>query len=249
MSISCVVCKGSSQCSRCEIKQLKNIIEKQNYELSYLRKGSNPQLVLKDDYSKYFEIDNKFLPIKYYGEMTDYGFLTITFDPKRFGLFNSPAAEKNYIFKQLINSINNNNILQLTGCFEYQKNGTTHAHLIIKTHYNSKQIEDLFTPHFTDDPKNKYAIKCYPLQKEKCEAYLQKESTEYYRYDKHLNDLDEAEPFSDCKSKCMATVNDLIKIIKMRKASNDVELEKLANRLLKKYELDLTPKQLLFQSI
>lgn len=249
MSTSCVVCKGSSQCQRCQIKDLKKIIEKQEYELQYLRKGSNHQLKLNNDYSQYFETDNKFLPIKYYGEMKDYQFLTITFDPNKFGIFNQPSDEQNYIFCYLKRAIMTSIapkpsfITQLTGCFEYQKNGTTHAHIIIKSDYTTKQVEDFFRPFFTDDPKNKYAIKSYLLQKEKCETYLQKESTEFFRYDKHFNDLEDAEAFDDCKSKCIATIEDVLNIIKQREAFQRVENSKLFNRLLKAYKL---PQQSLY---
>jgi len=241
MPTSCVVCKHSSQCQRCQIKDLKDIIQKQNYELSYLRKESNPQLKIQIDYSTNFETDNKFLPIKYYGEMIDYGFLTITFDPNKFGLFNQPSDEKNYIFKKLYKSITDQYINQLTGCFEFQKNGTVHAHIIIKTTYKPKEIEDYFRPFFTDDPKNKYAIKSYLLQKEKCEAYLQKESEEFFRYDpvRGLDDgLEEASVFVDCTSKCMGTIMDIIKAATALDESNNHQIKTFVKRQLKRYEIN-----------
>ncbi len=116
--------------------------------------------------------------------MKDYQFLTITFDPNKFGYFNMREDEQNYIFYKLKLSIKDQLITQLTGCFEYQKRtGTTHAHMIIRTDKTPSEIEDYFRPHFTNDKKNKYAIKSYYLEQEKCEAYLQKESMEYYKYD------------------------------------------------------------------
>lgn len=237
MSTHCVVCKHSSQCYKCQIKDLKSTIEKLTYELSYLRKGSNSLLVLKDDYSKHFETDNKFLPINYYGEMSDYQFLTITFDPQKFGLFNQPKDEQNYIFKYLTKSINKGFIKQLTGCFEYQKNGTTHAHIIIHTNYKPKEIEDHFRPSFTDDLKNRYAIKCYPLQKEKCEAYLQKESTEYYRYDLSFDDMPEAGIFADCKSKCTATLKQIAQILEQYKKEQEINYKKFEKDIRKRYNI------------
>lgn len=248
MSTSCVVCKGTSQCQRCQIKDLKLKIEQQEYALQYFQKDSNQQLRLPKDYAHYFERDNKFLPIKYYGEMVDYHFLTITFDPNKFGIFNQHVDEQNYIFKYLHKSIDKQIVVQLTGCFEYQKNGTTHAHIILKSAQRDSEIEDFFRNYFTNDPKNKYAIKSYKLQKEKCETYLQKESTEYFRYDLTFDDdlMEQANPFADCKSKCVATVNDILNIIRHHEEIHKQEQLKLATRLIKKYGITTTAKELLY---
>jgi len=235
----CAICHLTTKCFKCQINDLQRIIEIQNYELEYLRKDSNAQLILKDDYTQHFEIDNKFLPIKYYGEMIDYAFLTITFDPNKFGIFNQRVDEQNYIFRTLHKSIKKEYIKQLTGCFEYQKNGTTHAHIIIKTEYNDSKIEDFFRPFYTDDPKNKYAIKCYRLQKEKCETYLQKESTEFFRYDLSFEDMDEPSPFIVDKIQLPTTLNDLINALVMFHNSSKHELKLLAKRLMKKYQIEV----------
>jgi len=240
MPTSCVVCRDSSQCQRCQIKDLKKQIETLSYALTYFQKESNQQLRLIKDYSTNFELDNKFLPIKYYGEMSDYGFLTITFDPNKFGLFNQPSDEKNYLFKSINKAIKDKYISQLTGCFELQKNGTVHAHLIIKSDYTNKQIEDYFRPFYTDDPRNRYAIKCYPLQKERCEAYLQKESEEYYRYDpvRGLDDgLEDPSQQEDCKSKCMGSLKDIFNALKIIDDSNRLTLLLFIKRLIKKYDI------------
>lgn len=163
---------------------LKNQLEILTNKLSYYNNESNKQLILKKNYSTQFETDNKYLPIVYYGQLVDYQFLTLTFDPDKFGCFNMKEDEQNYIFYTLSKAIKDRKITQLTGCFEYQKKtGTTHAHLIIKTDETPKEIEDYFRPYFTNNPKNKYAIKSYPAQFPKVEDYLKKESQEFYRYD------------------------------------------------------------------
>lgn len=243
MPTSCVVCKGSSQCTRCHNSDLMKKIELLQYELSYLRKGSNKQLMLQKDYSSRFETDNKFLPIRYYGLMTEYSFLTITFDPNKFGLFNQPKDEQNYIFYILAKSISDSYINQLTGCFEYQKNGTVHAHIIIKSIYTCSQIEDYFRPFFTDDPKNKYAIKCYKLIKDKCEDYLQKEATEYFRYDK-LNNLDdgigEADESELFKQEVIPIeVQQFTQLMETYKQQQLIEFKKFEKRMSTKYNLNL----------
>lgn len=183
----CVICSGSSPCFQCQIDKLTTIVELQKQELKYLRKESNKHLLLEKDYSKYFETDNRYLPLNLYGKHTDYHFLTLTFDPAKFGLFNNPCDEKNFIFATLYKA--RKWIRHLTGCFEYQKNGTTHAHLLLSllqtpnSPSSDKDIEDWFRKFYTDNPKNKYAIKCYPAKFPTVEDYIKKESTEYYRYD------------------------------------------------------------------
>lgn len=244
MSTSCVVCKGGSQCNKCIIKDLKKRIEILNYELRYLRKDSNPLLKNKD-YTTHFELDNKFLALRYYGSLTEYQFLTITFDPNKFGLFNQPKDEQNYIFRVLYKCLHYDDgeyrspITQLTGCFEYQKNGTTHAHIIIRTAYTPKQIEDFLRPQFTDDVKNKCAIKSYLLQKEKCEDYLIKESTEYFRYDK-TNGLDDGldmveldEPID--KDNLTISQEQLVLIMEAYKREQEIAYKKFAIKMSQRY--------------
>lgn len=180
---SCVVCKQATQCFKCRIIDLEKANEFLRTELRYWKKESNKQLILKDDYSQYFDIDNKYLPIKYIGDIIEYHFLTITFDPSKFGLFNNHQDEQNYIFKTVRHCIKKEAIRQLTGCFEYQQNGTTHAHMIIRSDLNDRDIEDLLRPYYTDNEKNRYAIKCLPAKFPNVEQYIMKESNEYYRYD------------------------------------------------------------------
>lgn len=178
---SCVVCKQASQCYKCQIQDLKKANELLQMEVRYWKKESCKLLQLGTDYSVYFETDSKYLPIKYMGDKSDYRFLTITFDPSKFGLFNNHQDEQNYIFRTLYKS--RHMIKQLTGCFEYQQNGSTHAHMIIRTSYTDKEIEDYLRPMYTDNTRNKYAIKCLPAKFPNVEQYLNKESNEFYRYD------------------------------------------------------------------
>lgn len=188
----CAICSGSSSCFSCQIKELKSIIESQAIELRYWKGESCKLLQCKKDYRTFFEISTNFLPLNYIGETSDYKFITITFDPKKFGLYNVRSDEQNYILKQLLKLIKANKVKTLAGCFEYQKNGTTHAHLLARVTCSNTDIEDYLRPKFTDDPKNKYAIKCEdPNSFKNIENYLQKESVEYYRYDASASiDLD-----------------------------------------------------------
>lgn len=252
MPTSCVICKDMSQCSRCQINDLKQQVSSLQYALAYFNKESNQQLRSVNVYSKHFELDNKFLSIKFYGELSTYQFTTLTFDPNKYGLFNQPSDEKNFIFKSIWKAIQSKYISQVCGCFELQKkSGTVHAHFICKTDNTCKEIEDYFRPYFTDDPRNKFAIKSYPLQKERCIEYLKKESQEFYRYDlvNGLDDgLDDPSEQEDCKSKCMGSLKDIFNAIKMVDDSNHQTMKVFVARLIRKYEIkDMTADQLIKQ--
>lgn len=227
----CVVCYGSSPCYQCQIDALNSIISLQKAELKYLRKESNDHLLLKKDYSTYFETDNRYLPLNKYGKLSDYHFLTLTFDPQKFGLFNNPQDEKNYIFATLYKA--RKWIKQLTGCFEYQKTGTTHAHLILSLNSSpnssypesDKEIEDWFRKFYTDNPKNKYAIKCYPAKFPAVEDYIKKESTEYYRFDQSIgidDGLQLPEEVDKVKKEKRQTNTDILINIWSRSKANQV---------------------------
>jgi len=180
----CAICSGSSSCFSCQIKELKSIIQQQAIELRHWKGESCKLLQCKKDYRLFFEISSNFLRPNYIGENTEYKFITITFDPKKFGLFNVKSDEQNYILKQLLKCIKANQIKSLAGCFEYQKNGTTHAHLIARVTCSNTTLEDTLKMKFTDDTKNKYAVKVEdPNSFKNIENYLQKESIEFFRYD------------------------------------------------------------------
>lgn len=188
----CTICSGTSSCFSCQIKELKSIIQQQAIELRHWKGESCKLLQCKKDYRTFFETSINYLPLNYIGDNTEYKFITITFDPKKFGLFNNRSDEQNYILKQLLKLIKANYIKSLAGCFEYQKNGTTHAHLIARVKCSNADIEDYLRPNFTDDPKNKYAIKCEdPNSFKNIENYIKKESSEYFRHDNAASiDLD-----------------------------------------------------------
>lgn len=215
-------------------------------ELKYHKKETCKLLRLNRNFFELFDIENTYLPIGYIGDINEYRFLTITFDPEKFGLYNNKTEEQNYILATLYRLILNNEIKQLTGSFEYQKNGTTHAHIIIRTTRGDKEIEDFLRPFYTDRENNKYAIKCLPAKFPSVEDYIQKESTEYFRYDmnkglydevvyetkveaKKIDNRDKYQKLVDAYKKEVSTLNNLIKKYEDRisksnskPASNDV---------------------------
>uniref|UniRef100_UPI0040478851 hypothetical protein n=1 Tax=Flavobacterium sp. TaxID=239 RepID=UPI0040478851 len=180
----CAICSGSSSCFSCQIKELKSVVQSQAIELRYWKGESCKLLQCKKDYNTFFETSTQLLLPNYIGENTEYKFITITYDPRKFGQFNNKSDEQNYILKQLLRLIKANHIKSLAGCFEYQKNGTTHAHLIARVTCCNTDIENYLRPKFTDDPRNNKAVKCEdPRSFNNIENYLKKESTEYFRYD------------------------------------------------------------------
>lgn len=180
----CAICDRSLSCFKCQIKTLKEKISIQDIELRYWKGESCKLLSLNKDYRQYYEVSLQYLPLSYIGDSLEYKFLTITFDPKKFGQFNLHSDEQNYIFKQLYKLIKANLITSLSGCFELQKNGTTHAHMICRTTASNDEINTALVLSFSDDPKNKYAIKCEdPRSMNNITTYMQKEAQDYYRYD------------------------------------------------------------------
>lgn len=188
---SCAICKGTSQCYKCQVIDLIKKNSQLSKELAYFKKQPNKALSLKKDYSSVFETDTKYLPIKYIGDKSEYRFLTLTFDPSKFGLYNLHQYEQNYIFYTIYRLIKKNQIKQLTGCFEYQQNGSTHAHLIIRSDLPDHEVETLLRPYYTDNERNKYAVKCLPAKFPNVEDYIMKESNEFYRYDPNIGYYEE----------------------------------------------------------
>lgn len=95
----CAICDRFLSCFKCQIKTLKEKISIQDIELRYWKGESCKLLSLNKDYRQYYEVSLQYLPLSYIGDSLEYKFLTITFDPKKFGQFNLHSDEQNYIFK------------------------------------------------------------------------------------------------------------------------------------------------------
>lgn len=184
MSI-CVICSSSvaSPCFKCQIAKLtaeNAILQK---KLRYFQKQSHPILTLSENYYKFFEVSSEYLPIVLQGQYSDYHFITLTFDPSKFGQYNDEHDEKNYILMTIKLFQDLYKPLHLTGCFEYQGNGTIHGHFIISTNLNDEAIQSFFQPFFTDNKKNYRAVKSLPAKFPTVEDYLRKEALTFFRYD------------------------------------------------------------------
>lgn len=191
---SCVICNGSVQCLRCEnfelkaeIRSLKRQIAKYNME--------------KEDIfqiTKSIEINNYTKVIRYIHPLTiftlpndesiiNWRFLTLTFDPMKFGIEPNEDDRKNYILHHLLKAVKIQFISTFYGCFEYHESGIIHSHIVIKTTYADKFIEDYFQPLFTDNRRNKKAVVCLPAKKSVLD-YIhkvnspEKRSNHFFRY-------------------------------------------------------------------
>jgi len=153
---------------------------------------------------------------KYY-ELNDpnYQLITITFDPSLFGEYNEPESEKQYILHELMKCIDKGYFNSFVGCFEYQENGTIHAHLAAHLAINWREIYKYLKSRFTANPKNIYAINfgehkltarwlCYL---NKCNYPPEKQSNHIFSFgwqhslddenwflNKHIQELSEAIP-------------------------------------------------------
>lgn len=130
------------------------------------------------------------LPPFYWLPIPHFKFITITFDPAKFGLNNEPSKEKNYILWHLTRIRKYGWCTCFSGCFEKQQNGTIHAHLIMGTNYQTDVYKYLHKQ-FTDNPRNKVAIRIDPA-KIRAMEYIRKESDHYFQ--------SKFQPFNDIKT-------------------------------------------------
>lgn len=140
-------------------------------------------ITVQDDY----EIDNMFsiyhqsyIPIGYQidesNKCDDLHFITITFDPKKFGHEANSEKEERYILYSLYEMKKHNNITDIYGSFEKHKNGRTHAHLLIFTPKSSPFFKSRLQSMFTDNMNNTKAVDMEVCKNiSKCKAYIDKD--------------------------------------------------------------------------
>lgn len=171
MTKSCVVCQGSVQCLKCEnfelklkIKELRQEIMRYNMDKSEVfRVSSYADIDIYNRVLRFNRPDDTFnLPDD--ETLINWRFLTLTFDPLKFGIESSEIDRKRYILYKLLRAVNKDIIKHFYGCFEYHESGIIHAHVLIKTEYSDSFIEDYFQPEFTDNRRNKRAVKCLPAK-------------------------------------------------------------------------------------
>lgn len=157
------------------IKQLMEENRKLKQQLAYIQGISSEQLELK--YYEKNAINKSFIikkqPMDFeYELIPHFKFVTITFDPQKFGTDNDQQQEEQYILHQLNKLKEQQQITTLYGCFELHKTGTTHAHMILGTNYETEIYKQLKKA-FTDNPHNRRAIDIQ-LVKKPAKEYIDK---------------------------------------------------------------------------
>lgn len=183
---SCAICHQSTQCYKCEIFDLKLKVRQLQSELSryYTSDVEKLNLTYKDK-QLFADCTTIRTPVPivydYKDELSTSHFVTITFDPARFGMQPFDDERKDYILHKLTNLISKQLIKKCYGSFERHKNGIIHSHLIINAQQEDvKKIKQQLKSYFTDNPYNKIVIDIGPAKYPQAKDYIDKESDDYY---------------------------------------------------------------------
>lgn len=183
--IHCLICHDTSQCFKCQIQELKEENSSLRKELARFHAIENDALKLQ--YWQQQEITNLFtqskikIPFEYKSKLSNAYFITITFDPNKFGVVQLEDERKQYILYSLYKCIKSKLLTELYGCFEYHKNGLIHTHAILITGYPT-EIKHKLHPLYTDNTKNTVVIQIDKAKHPQAQQYIEKESTHYYYY-------------------------------------------------------------------
>lgn len=163
---SCVICRGSSACYKCQVSSLQHQVKELTEIVNFLCGDSNQQLLLKKQ--EIILVDQTFQRVSEPAlfptiEEREYVFITLTFDPEKFGQNNDPEDEKKYLLFLISKLVRSDNLSQVYGSFEYQKNGSIHCHFISKfSDYG--YIKQQFKKGLTNRPRNDKAVDIKPVK-------------------------------------------------------------------------------------
>lgn len=205
------MCATSSVlCLKCENKQLRQyIVELQKklmmYEeaertdhsvdvadrleiFQYIKQSDKPPILtdyLPTPYEKwkFTRFPNQKTEQHYNIYLQQFRFITMTFDPSKWGLQQKESIRKDNILYQLSQELKNRTIINLFGCFEYHKNGILHAHAIFTvntTTANESELYKRLKSVLTDNTRNKIAFQQGPAKFPQSVEYITKESNEYF---------------------------------------------------------------------
>lgn len=169
--IRCVVCQNES-----EIKQLKQQIVElslklQQYEHQQMKVTINQKQLIEEQ----FEQSNRPLLNEEF-DITGYQFITLTYDPKKFGYLQTETAQREYFLSALLDK-------SVYGCFEYHKNGNMHCHFVMKsTEEEAKKMKQDIRYKFTDNPKNRDFMDIGIAKDKVAIRYINKESRFYFKH-------------------------------------------------------------------
>lgn len=182
--IACVICNTDiNRCSKCEIKYLRRLLRERDEVIQFLTNGNSE--ALKTEQIDELKV-NKWIKQQWktaeegaprghlmVEELSNMWFITITFDPSKFGAVNDKDLEKNYILCSIVQLIRKFSIFYVYGSFEFQKNGAIHSHLILR----SGEIIDIIKhlkKCFTNNPRNNKAIDYGPAKQKQSIDYINK---------------------------------------------------------------------------
>ena len=176
-------------CDKCRICSLRTALIAANDTIRFLSRDHHEALSLTHSQKMdvYYKIRRSDIPINIDTILADYSlsylkFITITFDPEKFGSNNDSDHEKDYILSVLIRL--SRSYFFFYGCFEFHKSGTVHAHLLMASSENDSFWNKTLKSYFTDKPRNRNAVTCYPAKMPQSVRYINKESDDYFFYDK-----------------------------------------------------------------
>lgn len=183
---SCAICHQSTQCYKCEIVDLKAKVRNLQCELSKYYTADVEKLMLSysdKQLSTHFDLfqSKEPLPYDYKEELSTSHFVTLTFDPARFGMHLYDEERKQYIIHKLYYLMYNKLIKKCYGSFERHKNGIIHSHLIINAQQEDiKKIKQKLKSYFSDNPHNRIVVDIGPAKYPQAKEYIEKESDDYY---------------------------------------------------------------------
>ena len=182
--VNCVICKGSIQCNRCTITQLRQENQALKKELStyYIDKSELLQLKYYEELQlrKYIQQSASPYEFEYKDKLSNAHFITLTFDPAKFGLQEYRSQRMDYISYQLTSLLQQQLTTSFYGCFENHKNGIIHAHLIMITAF-PKEVFKQLKKSLTDNQYNKVCVDIGPAKYPQAKEYIEKESTDYFK--------------------------------------------------------------------
>jgi hypothetical protein len=195
-----VCCDSSVKCSKCEIKYLKNEVNTLRRELSKYYTSDitkfTPNFTDKFN-STNFITRRQCTPFEYNyeTELSNSFFITITFDPAKFGLYPYEAERKQYIINSLYKIMKDDLIKKCYGCFEYHNNGIIHSHLIANiAPDDAKLVKRKLKEQFTDNLNNKIVVDIGKAKFPNAKEYIEKESEDYYLITPKNNNNTKNEP-------------------------------------------------------
>lgn len=171
-TIKCVVCQEES-----EVKKLKQQIIELNLKLSqYVHEVMK---VTNDDRQRLeeeFEYSNTPLLNEDFN-VEGYYFVTLTYDPKKFGYMQTEKAQQEYFLANV-----SRYKYPTYGCFEHHKNGNVHFHFIIQASLEQvKQMKNEMRHKFTDNNRNKDFMDIGIAKHKTAIRYINKESKKYIK--------------------------------------------------------------------